>query len=272
MSTITTEQQTAIASKLATMHLPSGLGDEHSACSIAAINLALSGKLTDEIPDCMSRVIGQWILVVQDAMPDDVRNSEEWKSLLPLAAGTGRVNERERLDIILDWMWGTVLPSLQSIADQQGFGRQWQKMTTDRTAESANAAAMASAWAAEEEAGATRGAAAEAEAARVARAAATAARVARAAAAAAARWATRGARAGAAAAAEAVEVRAVEAAGAGAAANWATRGAGAGAAAAAEAVEVRAVEAAGWANFDPCGLLERLIKIDNNARRQHDRP
>ena len=140
MPTLTTEQQAAIASKLATMYLPSGLGDEHSACSIAAINLALSGKLTDSIPDCMSEVIGRWIIAAQDAMPGALRNSARWKSLLPLAAGTGREQEQERLKIILDWMWGTVLPSLQSLADQQGFGAQWQKMTAERTAKSANAA------------------------------------------------------------------------------------------------------------------------------------
>jgi hypothetical protein len=141
MSTITLEQQASIASKLATMQLPSGLGDEQSACSIAAINLALSGRLTAEIPDCMSEVIGRWIIVAQDAMPDAVRNSRRWKSLLPLAAGTGREQEQERLEIILDWMWGTVLPSVQPLADQQGCGAQWQKMTAERTAEAANAAA-----------------------------------------------------------------------------------------------------------------------------------
>jgi hypothetical protein len=44
----------------------------------------------------------------------------------------------------------------------------------------------------------------------------------------------------------------------------ATRAAWAAAGAAVEAVE--AVEAGAWANFDPCGLLERLVKIDNNAQ------
>jgi hypothetical protein len=217
MSTITTEQQASIASKLASMRLPYGLGNEQSACSIAAINLALSGRLTDEIPDCMSEVIGCWIIVIQDAMPGELRNSAKWKSLLPLAAGTGREQEQERLKIILDWMWGTVLPSLQPLADQQGFGEQWQKMTTERTAESANAAAMAT-WA---------------EAHWVARAT----------------WA----------AAEATGVaNAAEAAHRVAKATWA----------AARAAEARAAEAGEdvWANFDPCGLLERLIKIDNNAQ------
>ena len=104
---LTTEQQTAIADRLASMHLPSGLGDEENACSIAAINLALTGELTDDIPSCMSEVIGQWIIKIQDSMPDEMRNSLEWKLLLPLAAGTGREKEKERLQIILDWMWGT---------------------------------------------------------------------------------------------------------------------------------------------------------------------
>ena len=150
MSTITLEQQTAIAAKLAGMHLPSGLGDEESACSIAAINLALSGKLTDDIPDCMSKVIGKWIISVQDSMPDDMRNSAQWKSLLPLAAGTGRAKGKKRLAIILDWMWGTVLPTLQPLADKHGFGREWQAMTAERTEAAAWAAAeaaeAASAW------------------------------------------------------------------------------------------------------------------------------
>ena len=155
MSTITTEQQQAIAAKLAGMTLPSGLGTEEAACSIAAINLALSGKLTDDIPDCMSKVIGKWIISVQDSMPDDMRNSDRWKSLLPRAAGTGRGKEKERLDIILDWMWGTVLPTLQPLADDRGFGTEWKRMTTERTesaaaeaARAATARAEAAAWAA----------------------------------------------------------------------------------------------------------------------------
>ena len=176
MSTITIEQQTAIAEKLATMTLPSGLGNEEAACSIAAINLALSGKLTDDIPDCMSEVIGNWVIKVQDAMPDDMRNSARWKSLLPLAAGTGRAKEKKRLAMILDWMWESVLPTLQPLADKHGFGREWQTMTKKRT----EAAARAAAWAA---------AAAEARAAWAAWAAAAAAE-ARAAAEAAAAWQT----------------------------------------------------------------------------------
>ena len=93
---ITQEQKDAIAAKVNGMTLPSGVGTKESACSIAAINLALTGRLTDRIPDCMSEVVGKWIIVVQDAMPDKMRNSPAWKSLLPLAAGTGREREPER--------------------------------------------------------------------------------------------------------------------------------------------------------------------------------
>ena len=163
MSTITIEQQQAIAEKLATMTLPSGLGDEHAACSIAAINLALSGKLTDDIPPCMSEVIGKWIIKVQDSMPDTMRNSERWKQLLPRAAGTGRAKEKERLAIILDWMWITVLPTIQPLADDRGFGTEWKRLTTERT-EAAAAAARARAAAAAAAAARAKAAAARAKA------------------------------------------------------------------------------------------------------------
>jgi hypothetical protein len=162
MSTITIEQQTAIAAKLANMTLPSGLGDEEAACSIAAINLALTGELTDDIPACMSDVIGRWIITTQDSMPDEMRNSERWKSLLPRAAGTGRGKEKERIDIILEWMWITVLPTLQPLADDRGFGREWQAMTTDRTRKAAYAASGAAADAAADAALAAANAAADA--------------------------------------------------------------------------------------------------------------
>jgi len=153
---LTAEQQAAIAAKVNGMKLPSGLGDEHSACSIAAINLALSGRLTDEVPACMSEVVGKWIIQVQDAMPNEMRNSQAWKGLLPLAAGTGRDHEKDRLVLIKDWMWGTVLPYLQPVADAGGYGKEWRAMCEQRTPaaalaarEAAREAAWAADWAAE---------------------------------------------------------------------------------------------------------------------------
>ena len=143
MSTLTDSQQKAIANLLIGMRLPSGLGDKENACSVAAINLALSGRLTDDVPDCMSDVIGRWIVGVQDAMPDELRNSARWKELLPLAAGTGQSHEQERLAVIVDWMWCTVLPTCQPAAHAGGFGAEWLHMATEKTAVAAWAAARA---------------------------------------------------------------------------------------------------------------------------------
>lgn len=226
MSTLTADEEFAIHQKLHGMYLPAGLGREESACSIAAINLALSGRLTDEIPACMSEVVGQWIIRAQDAMPDDLRNSGCWKNLLPLAAGTGRDREHERLKIILEWMWGTVLPTLQTLADRQGFGEEWQRMTEERSVKAAEAAA--------ERAEETAAAAVAAE-----RAEATAAEE--------AAWA-----AVAAVAAVAEETAA-----------WAAAAVAAKAAVAADTRAAWAAEpmVAAWETFDPCALLQKLVEV-----------
>lgn len=89
---------------LSKRYLTEGFGGKEDACSIASINLALTGRLSDEIPECMSRVIGIWMSRAQDAMPDEQRNSHEWKRLLPLAAGTGRDKETSRRKIVMDWI------------------------------------------------------------------------------------------------------------------------------------------------------------------------
>ena len=112
--------------------IPPGLGTKEAACSMAAINLAITGELTDEVPACMSRVIGDWIVIMQDSMPSSMRNSGGWKALLPLAAGTGREDERERMDIVMDWMWSYVLPQFQYVADSSGYGSSWREMCTGR--------------------------------------------------------------------------------------------------------------------------------------------
>ena len=120
--------------------IPSGLGTDENACSIAAINLALNGQLTDGIPDCMSVVIGNWIRCIQDAMPFEMRNSPEWRELLPLAAGTGQSHERKRIDIVLSWMFDEVLPLLQPLANDEGYGPEWRAMCTERTETAADIA------------------------------------------------------------------------------------------------------------------------------------
>ena len=174
MSTLTVEQEASIREFLDSHpDLAVGVGTEERACSIASINLALTGTLTDTIPPCMSEVIGKWIIVVQDAMPAEIRNSAAWRAALVDAAGTGRKREQERLDVLLAWMWEAVLPHLLPLAIDLGFNAEWIMMLTERTPDAARAAAEAAAEAAEaaEAAAARAAAAAAAEAAEAAEAA-----------------------------------------------------------------------------------------------------
>lgn len=137
---LTQEQIGRIKSVVWDHELGSGLGTRETACSIASINLALTGKLTDDIPECMSKVVGEWVKPIQDAMPPVMRNSPEWRDALILAAGTGRQKERERLAMIMDWLFETVLPILQPQADAGGYGPAWQKMCNEKTDVAAKAA------------------------------------------------------------------------------------------------------------------------------------
>lgn len=140
---MTPEQTARLVTYLETHDLSKGVGTEESACMVASINLAIDGKLTDKIPECMSLAIGRWGIIIQDAMPEEMRNSREFKALIPLAAGTGRNLEKQRAAIALDWMWTKVLPQLQPIANNGGFGDAWAKMLKEKTAFAATKAAKA---------------------------------------------------------------------------------------------------------------------------------
>ena len=135
-----TETQQKIFDKITPMTIPSGLGSVENASTIAALNLSLSGELTYDIPACCSEVIGRWIIVIQDAMPAKMRNSERYKMLVPYLAGTGRAHEKERLDIILDWLMSTALPILQDYADTHGFSTEWKNMLLLKSTAAANLA------------------------------------------------------------------------------------------------------------------------------------
>ena len=104
--------------------IPASLGTDKRACSIGAINIALTGRLSDCIPRCMSPVIGIFIMNIQDAVSEEMRNRAEWKELLPLAADTGREHTSEKLRalIIRYWMWSTVFPHMKGLANSNGAG------------------------------------------------------------------------------------------------------------------------------------------------------
>jgi hypothetical protein len=145
METLTDADREKLVEWLEAHELHAGVGTAEEHCSIAAINLALSGRLTDEIPPCMSEVIGRAIIVIQDGVPHKMRNSPRWKAMLVSAAGTGRKMERERLAVLLGWMWFTVLPRLQTMADSGGYGEEWRAMCEQKTAASAETAVRAAA-------------------------------------------------------------------------------------------------------------------------------
>ena len=140
LSTISEAQQQDIADFLKARIIPAGLGTRAEACSIAAINLALTGTFTDEIPPCMSKVIGNWIVQTQDRMPHKIRNSGAWRRLLPLAAGTGRTLESERAALVTDWVFNKVLSQIQPYATDKGFGLPWAEMCELGAVEACDAA------------------------------------------------------------------------------------------------------------------------------------
>ena len=235
MSTITGDRQEAIRQFVMGHHLGSGLGSNDEPCSIGAINLALGGALSDEVPWCMSPVIGRWIIGAQDFMPDAMRNDFAWKALLPLAAGTGRAPalEQRRLAIILDWMWTKVLPAVQPIADEYGFEVEWKAMLLERTEAAAEAARAAAARAA---AGGRR------------------------------RRRRRGRRRWAAASWAAAARAAAAAGGGGGGAAWRRRRGAAAAAARAASAAWGAEASAAWGAFAPAELLRQLIELSAETR------
>ena len=140
-SAIWTDADTrALTEYLASHDLGVGKGTIQNTCSLGAINLAQTNTLTDMVPECMSAVIGRWIIRVQDRMPDDTRNSPEWKALLPLAAATGRDigDESRRAKLLIDWLWDgpmtRVLPSVAGL----GFEDEWKTMIRIRNIDRAS--------------------------------------------------------------------------------------------------------------------------------------
>jgi hypothetical protein len=241
---ITTEQEIAIRDTLTNMpKLAVGLGTAEQACSIAAINLAMTGTLTDTVPDCMSRVIGRWIIRIQDPMPATIRDSAAWRELLVLSAGTGREHEAERVALVLDWMWDA-LALVQPRADVRGYRVAWATMLRERTAQSARSASAYAATTADAYAAASASESAAAYAyADAASSAATAA-----AASSSASTAT--------AAAAAAAASASASASAHAASSTATA-----ADAYADAAPSAYAAAAAWETIDPVGLLRRLVAV-----------
>jgi len=131
---LTDTDRQKIADFVAGVSLSAGFGPASAPDSVTAINLALTGELTDRVPPAMSEVVGRWMVFLGDRMPDSIRNGARWKGLIPLAASTGRDLEQARLRAGLVWMLGRVFPSVQSYADGHGFGAEWKALIAAGTA------------------------------------------------------------------------------------------------------------------------------------------
>jgi hypothetical protein len=135
----TTIDHTAIANWLNTHRLVHGLGSEDAACSIASINLALTGELTDKDPsNCMSPMIREWVIRVQDKMPEkmmsrDDEHGRRWRQALPLVAGSLNPDrEQARLGLILEWMWERLGDDWETWVPRSAHDG-WRTMLTEQT-------------------------------------------------------------------------------------------------------------------------------------------
>ena len=123
--------------------IPRGTGSREAASSMAAIYMALTGELANRPPKCMSYVIGRSIQLLQDEVPQQLRNHATWRNLLLLAARTDSGRESERLDILVRWVWETVLPTLDPVADKYDIGKSWRRAIVRRSVQSATSGAKA---------------------------------------------------------------------------------------------------------------------------------
>ena len=83
--------------------------------------------------------MANWVIKVNEEMPDAVSDSAEWRVALTTGLATTSALEAEYLDMIMDHLWMVVLPTLQPVADRNGFGDEWKAMWIDQTRVAANA-------------------------------------------------------------------------------------------------------------------------------------
>lgn len=91
--------------------LSEGQGSGDRLCSIAALNMAVTGRLSDARPTCVARSLYDWVIAVQDAMPEAIRQSPAWAEQLPRLIGSAYpsgvyvVAEHRRIRACHDFMW-----------------------------------------------------------------------------------------------------------------------------------------------------------------------
>ena len=147
-TTITAKQREALRAALLSPDLIicAGVGSAYAvgqgrACTIAEINLVLTGKLTDDPHPCMSDVIRRWVIRIQDDMPRDIRNSQAWRDAAVGIAGTAADDEieRKRAALLLDWMWDALADKVVIASLPESALPAWRTMLVERTPAAARA-------------------------------------------------------------------------------------------------------------------------------------
>jgi len=141
--TVTDDIRAALAAALNSpdLTLVSGLGNADGGpasgerCTIAEINLVLTGKLSDDPHPCISEVIRQWVIRVQDRMPDSIRNSSAWRGASVGIAGSASTPgvEQARRQMVMDWMWERLADEAVLEAVPAGCRVAWDRMLSERT-------------------------------------------------------------------------------------------------------------------------------------------
>lgn len=117
------------------------------ACTISEIVLTLTGKLDDGPHPCISEVIRCWVIRIQDAMPDEIRNSAAWREAAAGIAGSASTPAAERLrrDLLLTWMWEAFADDSVIAAIPASLLPAWRAMLVEKTCYAAGAAQAAAA-------------------------------------------------------------------------------------------------------------------------------
>jgi hypothetical protein len=125
----------------------SGVGDatepgQGEACTIAEINLVLTGELDDGSHPCISEVIRFWVINVQDAMPSYLRNLPAWRNAaIGIAGSTGSAEQdRARIALIMSWMWEALADDIVIAGLPASVLPAWREMLSQKTANATNAA------------------------------------------------------------------------------------------------------------------------------------
>ena len=87
-----------------------GRGNEESCCSIAAINLIRENILTDRLPLDLPHAISVWIIGIQDCIPDELRNSKEWKDTL--VEFLDCTSSHKAVEILTEWLSEKIIPEI----------------------------------------------------------------------------------------------------------------------------------------------------------------